>query len=96
LYRLQRLEEWDASVVQYVTADSREAVYSVAVLDYQQGWVRPPARLHGLNPAATYTAVDRRGVEVYRASGFELMTVGIPGDASGGPGYSRTLYLRQV
>ena len=30
-----------------------------------------------------------------RATGFELMTVGIPGDAGRRLGYSRTLYLRQ-
>lgn len=94
LYRLQRLEEWGASVIEYVTPDGQEAVYSVAVLDYQQGWVRPPAPLRGLDPVAIYTVTDRHGAEVYRASGFELMTIGIPGDASGGPGYSRTLYLR--
>ncbi len=96
LYRLQRLEEWGASVIEYVSADGREAVYSAAVLDYQQGWVRPPSPLRGLDPAATYTVSDRHGAEVYRASGFDLMTVGIPGDACGNPGYSRTLYLEQV
>jgi alpha-galactosidase len=96
LYRLQRVEEHGTSVIEYVAADGREAVCSVAVLDYQQGWVRPPAPLRDLDPAALYAVTDRHGAEVYRASGFELMTVGIPGDASGGPGYSRTLHLRQV
>jgi alpha-galactosidase len=96
LYRLQRLEEWGASVIEYVAADRREAVYSVAVLDYQQGWVRPPSPLCGLDPAAAYTVTDQHGDEVYRATGFELMVTGIPGDASGGPGYSRTLHLKQV
>lgn len=96
LYRLQRVEEWGASVIEYAAADRTEAVYSVAVLDHQQGWVRPPALLRGLDPAATYTVTDRHGAEVHRATGFELMTVGIPGDAYGGVGYSRTLYLKQV
>ncbi len=96
LHRLQRLEEWGASVIEYVTADGREAVYSVVVFDHQLGWVRPPAPLRGLNSDATYTATDRHGAEVYRATGFDLMTVGIPGDASGGPSYSRTLHLKQV
>jgi hypothetical protein len=89
------VEEWGASVIEYVSLDRREAVYSVAVLDYQQGWVRPPSPLRRLDPAATYTVTDRHGDEVYRATGFELMVTGIPGDASGGPGYSRTLHLKQ-
>jgi len=96
LYRLQRLEEWGASVIEYVLADGREAVYSAAVLDYQQGWVRPPSPLRGLDPAALYTVSDRHGAEVHRARGFDLMTVGIPGDAGGNPGYSRTLHLKRV
>ncbi len=96
LYRLQRLEEWGASVIAYALPDASAAVYSVAVLDFQQGWLRPPAPLRGLDPAATYSVSNRHGVEVYRASGFELMLTGIPGDASGGPGYSRTLLLQRV
>ncbi|MCS6844479.1 MAG: alpha-galactosidase [Caldilineales bacterium] len=96
LYRLQRLEEYGASVIEYVSPDRREAVYSVAVMSYQQGWVRPPAPLCGLDPDAMYSVTDRRGVEVYRAAGLELMTAGIPGDAFGGAAYSRTLYLRQI
>jgi alpha-galactosidase len=96
LYRLQRLEEWGASVIEYVLADGREAVYSAAVLDYQQGWVRPPSPLRGLDPSAMYTVSDRHGAEVHRARGFDLMTVGIPGDACGNPGYSRTLHLKRV
>ena len=96
LYRLQRLEEWGASVIQYVTPDGSEAVYSAAVMDYQQGWTRPPAPLRGIDPTATYTVTDRDGKEVHRASGFDLMTVGIPGDASRGSGYSRTLHVQRV
>jgi alpha-galactosidase len=96
LYRLQRLEEHGASVIQYVTPDGREAVYSVAVLSYQQGWTRPPAPLRGLDPAAIYRVTDRHGAEVYRASGFDLMVTGIPGHAAGGAAYSRTLLLQVV
>lgn len=96
LYRLQRLEEAGASVVLYVSRDRREAVYSVAVHDHQIGFFRPSAPLRGLLPSATYTATDYRGQEVYRASGFELMTQGILGDAGKGVGWSRTLHLVAV
>lgn len=96
LYRLQRLEEYGASVIEYVTSDGREAVYSVVVMTYQQGWARPPAPLRGLKSAAIYRLTDRHGSEVYRASGFELMVTGIPGDVTGGYAYSRTLHLVAV
>ncbi len=96
LYRLQRLEEYGASIVEYVSPDRREAVYSVVVMSYQLGWTRPPAPLAGLDPIAIYAVTDRHGTEVYRASGFELMLTGIPGDAWGGTGYSRTLHLQKV
>lgn len=96
LYRLQRLEEYGASVIQYVAPGGREAVYSAAVLSYQQGWLRPPTPLRGLDPAAVYRVTDRHGVEIYRASGFELMVTGIPGDGMGGAAYSRTLLLEAV
>lgn len=96
LYRLQRLEECGASVVQYALPDRREAVYSVAVHDHQVDQFRPPSPLKGLNPSATYIALDRHGQEVYRASGFELMTQGILGESGKGIGYSRTLHLVQV
>jgi alpha-galactosidase len=96
LYRLQRLEEYGASAVQYVLSDQREAVYSLAVRDHQIDQHRPPAVLKGLNPSATYSALDHRGQEVYRASGFELMTQGMIDDSGKGIGYSRTLHLVQV
>jgi alpha-galactosidase len=96
LYRLQRLEEYGASIIQYVLPDRREAVYSVAVQGHQIGWFRPPAALRGLDPAATYVLLDRHEAEVHRASGYELMTLGIPGDTGQGVGYSQTLYVKQV
>ncbi len=96
LYRLQRLEEFGASVIQYVLPDGREAVFSVAVREHQLGWFRPPTPLKGLNPAATYAVLNRHEAEVQRASGYELMTQGLPGGAGGGVGYSRTLYVKQL
>ena len=96
LYRLQRLEEYGASVISYVSPDCREAVYSVAVMSNQPGWARPPAPLRGLDAAATYAVIDRCGTVIYRTSGFELMLTGVDGDACGGTGYGRTLYLKRV
>lgn len=93
LYRLQRVEEYGASVIAYVAPDRRTAVYSAAVLSYLQGWMRPPAPLRGLDPAGLYRVTDHHGVEVYRATGSELMTTGVPGDTACGAAYSRTLLL---
>lgn len=96
LYRLQRLEEAGASVTLVVSPDRRQAVYAVAVQSHQIGFFRPPAPLRGLQSSATYVARDHRGQEVWRASGFELMTQGILGDAGQSAGYSRTLHLTAV
>ena len=96
LYRLERLEEFGASVIEYVAHDGRRAVYSVAVHEHRVGEFRPPPALRGLNIGGMYAVFDYRGVQIYRATGYELMTQGIPGDAAGGAGHSRTLYLEQV
>ncbi|MBI5567450.1 MAG: GH36 C-terminal domain-containing protein, partial [Chloroflexi bacterium] len=96
LHRLERLEEFQASVVEYVRSDGREAVYSVAVRDHQIGSARPAALLKGLISAAIYTVTDRHGAEVHRASGYELMTLGLPHDITEHVGYSRTLYLQAI
>ena len=96
LYRLQRLEEFDASVIEYVLPDGSEAVYSVAVRDHQHSRFRPATPLKGLNASATYAVVDRHNAEVLRATGYELMTLGIPGDEARGAAYSRTLHLQQM
>ena len=95
LYRLQRLEEFGASVVEYLSPDAREAVYSLAVHEHYSNSFRPSAPLRGLDPLASYVAVDVNGQEVHRAGGYELMTVGLPGEAGRWLGYSRTLHLRQ-
>jgi len=96
LYRLQRLEEGDASVIEYGLPDGREAVYSVVLRDHQIGRLRPPAPLRGLNAAGLYQVLDRDQRELHRLSGYELMTLGLPVENTEGPGYSRTLHLRQV
>lgn len=94
LYRLERLEEFGASVVQYALPDGSDAVYSSAVHDHLVGSCRPARPLQGLRVKGIYQVLDRHGVEVHRASGYELMTLGIPGDARLMAGQSRTLHIR--
>ena len=96
LYRLERLEEFGVSVIEYVTPDGREAIYSVVVREQRVGEFRPAPALRGLNVGAVYAVFDLRGAEVHRATGYELMTQGIPGDAEGKAGHSRTLHVRQA
>ena len=95
-YRLERLEEFGASVVEYVLADGSEAVFSVAVREYLIGMARPAALLKGLNSAATYAVFDRDEKEITRTTGYELMTLGFPLETIGPAGYSRTLHLKQI
>ena len=96
LYRLQRLEEYGASIVAYVLPDGSEAVYSLVIHAHQVGSYRPNPPLPGLNSGALYTVRDRNDYEIYQATGYELMTLGIPRDFGEHPGYSRTLHLRQI
>jgi len=96
LYRLERLEEFQASVIEYVLPDGREAVYSVALRDHQIGSIRPAPLLKGLIPGAMYVVTDRHDREAHRATGYELMTMGLPHDITEHVGYSQTLYLQQV
>lgn len=96
LYRLQCLNDHGASIIEYALPDGSEAVYSVAVREHHVGLQRPPALLNGLKADATYGVYDRHDAEVLRASGYELMTLGIPGDGRQGVGFSRTLHIRQI
>jgi alpha-galactosidase len=96
LYRLQRLEEFGASAIQYLLPDGREAVYSLAVQEHPVGSLRPPAPLVGLHAGATYRLMDRDNHEVHRISGYELMTLGLPQTEQEYPGYSQTFYIRQI
>jgi len=96
LYRLQRLEEYGASVLQYVLADGREAVYSVVIHNHQVGSFRPNPPLKGLQTGAHYVVFDRRDNEIHRATGYELMTLGMPRGASEFVGHSQTLHIKQV
>ncbi|GAB4579005.1 MAG: alpha-galactosidase [Anaerolineales bacterium] len=96
LYRLERLEEFGASVIEYVLPDGSEAVFSIAVQDYLIGTARPAALLKGLHSTATYALFDQTDVELYRVTGFELMAFGLPLETIGPIGYSRTLHLKMV
>lgn len=93
LYRLQHAEQYGASTMEYVLPNGLEAVFSQAVRDYSIGSIRPAAPLNGLQSGMKYTVTDRQDSEVLRASGYELMTLGIPGETGGPAGYSRTLYI---
>ncbi len=96
LYRLERLEDYQASVIEYVLPNGQEAVYSAAIRDYQAGRVRPAALLKGLHSGAVYVALDRDQHEVHRATGYELMTLGLPSESTEHVGYSRTLHLKAI
>ncbi len=94
LYRLERLEEADASTILYVLPDSSEAVYSVVVHSHKLGQFRRMVPLKGLIPSATYEVLDCFEKVRYTATGYELMVQGIPGDEDGRSGHSRTLHIR--
>ena len=96
LYRLERLEEFGSSVVQYVLPNGEEAVYSVVIRDYQVGRFRPIVPLRGLTAVANYIVLDRHHQEFHRATGYELMTMGIPRASTEHVGYSTTLYVKQI
>jgi alpha-galactosidase len=94
MYRLERLEEFGASVVEYLLPDGKEAVLSIAVQQHQIGSARPAPRLRGLHADAIYTVLDRHAAELFSASGYELMTTGLGLEIGGPVGYSRTLYIK--
>ena len=96
LYRLERLEEADASTILYVLPDGSEAVYSVVVHSHKLGQFRRMVPLKGLSPSATYEVLDRFGKVRLTATGYELMVQGIGGDEDGRSGYGRTLHIRLV
>ncbi|MBK9054059.1 MAG: GH36 C-terminal domain-containing protein [Chloroflexi bacterium] len=77
-------------------ADGREAVYSAVIHTHQVGSFRPNPPLKGLQTRANYAVYDRRDNEIYRATGYELMTLGMPRGASEFVGHSQTLHIKQV
>ncbi|HEY0947333.1 MAG TPA: alpha-galactosidase [Opitutaceae bacterium] len=95
LYRLSAAP----STWQSVLPDASRAVYSIVVLQHRLGVHRAPARLRGLSNDAHYRITDENGAVVGRSRGFQLMTLGLPGDTVfGGLGCSlrsRTLLLER-
>ncbi len=100
LYRLSLGLDSGVSIWEVVLPDASRAVYSIAVIDLAQGLFLAPARLRALDASAVYAVIDESGTELGRYSGYQLMTLGLPGDtASGGHGgaiRSRTLLLERV
>lgn len=96
LYRLERLEEFQASVMEYVLPDGSQAVYSEVLRDYPIGSFRPRAPLKGLRAASTYTVMNHLQQTLWQFTGYELMTLGLPRAAQEYPGFSRTLHLIQA
>ncbi|MCB8925411.1 MAG: GH36 C-terminal domain-containing protein [Ardenticatenaceae bacterium] len=96
LYRLERLEEAEASTILYVLPDGSEAVYSVVVHSHKMGQFRRMVPLRGLIPTAMYEVLDRYQKVRLTASGYELMMQGIGGDEDGRSGYGRTLHIRRL
>lgn len=95
-YRLQSLAEHGASVMQYVLPDASEAVLSTAIHTQPVGRFRPRPLLRGLNPAAIYAVYDRDEQVIHRASGWALMTLGLPRPAPEHVGQSHTLHLKRL
>jgi alpha-galactosidase len=98
LYRLEstdRISTWLT-----VLPNGSAGVYSTVTLDQPLGYYRPTPRLRGLDPAAAYKVVDEHGTEIAHFPGWQLMSMGIPGDATrGGLGQalrSRTVLLERV
>jgi hypothetical protein len=83
----------DAEMKDYATY---VALYSVAVRDHLISEHRPNALLKALNAGATYSVLNRHNTEVHRATGYELMTQGIPGDTDKGAAMGRTLYVKKI
>lgn len=100
LYRLSFGPDNGVSIWEIVLPDASRAVYSIAVIKHLQGIFRAPARLQALDAAATYAATDEHGADLGHFSGFQLMTLGLPGDTvSGGSGCairSRTVLLEKI
>lgn len=95
-YRLELLEEFQASIIEYVLQDGSEVVFSEVIRDYPIASFRPNALLKNLILDSEYSVSDWHGQEVHRATGYELMTLGLPRENNQYVGYSRTLYLHII
>jgi len=100
LYRLAAAAREGVSTWLFAAPDRSAAVYSTIVLEHLPGVYRAPTVLRGLDADSIYRVIDDSEREVGRYSGFQLMTLGLPGDtASGGMGCairSRTVLLEKI
>lgn len=100
LYRLSPAGESEYSIWFTILPDASRAVYSMVVPGQMQGCFPAPPRLRGLNSDALYSTVDEHGRELGQYPGWQLMSIGLPGDyRSGGLGCairSRTLLLERI
>jgi alpha-galactosidase len=96
MFRLERMEEFGRSVVAFVSPDGREAVYSVVVGRHLFGAYFPARPLKRLNVDGVYRLLNHYNQEVFQATGYELMTLGVPGDAMLNVGDGRTLFIQQI
>jgi len=100
LYRLSIGLDNGVSIWEVVLPDASQAVYSCVAIGSPQGMFLAPARLRALDASATYAVTDENGGEPRLYSGYQLMTLGLPGDTvSGGHGAgvsSRTVLLERV
>ncbi len=100
LYRLATAAHGGVSTWLFAAPDGSAAAYSTLVLEHPLGVYRAPAVLRGLKTDAVYRVIDEHEKELGRYTGFQLMTLGLPGDtASGGMGCairSRTVLLEEI
>lgn len=100
LYRLQTASESGCSIWLTVLPDASRAVYSAIVLAQLQGIYLAPQRLRALDAAASYAVIDEQGRELGRYPGWQLMSLGLPGDSGysglGCATRSRTLLLEKT
>ena len=100
LYRLSEAKIGGTSSWLHVVPDASRAVYSTLTVGQPQGIHRPHAVLRGLDAAARYALTDADGREFGEFPGWQLMSLGLPGDTAFG-GYnaairSRTVLLERV
>lgn len=100
LYRLTSVQEAGCSFWLTVLPDASRAVYSAVVLAQFQGTHFRAPRLLGLDPQACYRVIDEFGEELASYPGWQLMSLGLPGDSEKG-GFesatrSRTVLLEKI
>jgi len=99
-HRLQELDEHNASVWQFVDHTGSESVVSIVVRDHRSAQYHPYVKLKGLRTGSAYVGKDHHGRIICKATGAELMALGLPvhqkcdGMGSIHIAYSRTIHFR--